>query len=491
MKPDLTNLHALCLFCNPSSHGQTNQVLLRSDNFYVFAGLGAIIEGYLIITPYRCQASGGTSTSMSDISLDQLDELVYLRGMISAFYLETYGHPGLSFEHGRAGGCIRSNEETKHCYHPHLCCYPGIVNKGTGYRDRDGKFTYLWDNIALPNRRKCNGIHTIKTTVGALPYLYIEHYEVNEKVSKNGMPTESRAFVVPTEDILDSQFLRRKLAELAGEEEKWDWATFPTENRVSRVIEFFSQWLREHCTAYGIEFTEGEPPSIRFEVSVSILTAQAYEKIAGKFKERWQGTLQYNTVGRFLSYIPSGASGGTGKKIRIIDIGCGPGLYSKVFADLGFECTAVDFSEAMLQEAKDYITDDHESDRVTFVKARVEELTSKVEGTFEAIWFSAVLLHIPHRALQTVLQVLNTLLADHGVLYLSTRLLCTEDGADYPALEIRPEGRVFIYYGQAELEKHFFDASFQIIQSWSAATEIGTLGEKIKKPWQHYLLGKS
>ena len=491
MKPDLTTLQNLCLFCDPSNHGQADQILLRSDNFYIFAGLGAIIEGYLIITPYTCQGSGGFSTSISDVSLDLLDELVYLRGMISAFYLEKYGQPGLSFEHGRAGGCIRSNEDTKHCYHPHLCCYPGSVNESTGYRDQNGKPVYLWDNFSLPNRRICNGIHTIKATVGTLPYLYIEHYEVNPKAPKNGMPTESRAFVVPNEDVLDSQFLRRKLAELIGEGKKWDWAAFPTEDRVVKVMEAFTQWLKKHSADYKVEFREGESPSINFEISASVLTAQAYKRIASRFKERWQSTLQYNTMGRFLAQIPSGTSGGTDKKIRLLDIGCGPGLYTKVFADLGFDCIAVDFSDRMLQEAKDYLADSCKTDKVTFVKAKVEELTSVVEGTFEAIWFSAVLLHIPHRAVQTVLQVLNTLLADDGVLYLSTRLLCTEDGTNYPALEIRLEGRVFIYYEQAELEKLFSNASFQILHSWSATTKVGTLGEKIQKPWRHYLLGKS
>ena len=28
--------------------------MLRSDRFYLFAGLGAILEGYIIIVPYRC-----------------------------------------------------------------------------------------------------------------------------------------------------------------------------------------------------------------------------------------------------------------------------------------------------------------------------------------------------------------------------------------------------------------------------------------------------
>lgn len=342
MKPDTNKLLTSCLFCDPSRHGQVDQILLKSDNFYIFAGLGAIIEGYLIITPYTCTSSHGIGASISEVSFALLDELAYLRGMISAFYLETYGHPGLSFEHGHAGGCTRTNEDTRHCYHPHLCCYPGVLKEGSGFRDRQGRLSYLWDRFALPNRRACNGLHTIKSAAGTLPYLYIEHYDVREGTSTSGMPSESRVYIAPDEDALDSQFLRRKLASLVEDEAKWDWAAFPTEDRVHRLTEAFSIWLRTHGADYEVEHVDGEPPRISFEKSASVLTSRAYERIASRFKERWQGPLQYNTVGRFLSHIPCGESGGTDQTIRVIDIGCGPGLYSKVFADLGFKCIAVD-----------------------------------------------------------------------------------------------------------------------------------------------------
>ena len=121
MISNMSKYRSICLFCDPYNHGQTEQIVLKSDNFYIFAGLGAIIEGYLIITPYKCKTNGGPGTCLADLSYDLLDELAYLRGIISAFYIDTYGHPGLSFEHGRAGVCASSNDDTMHCYHPHLC----------------------------------------------------------------------------------------------------------------------------------------------------------------------------------------------------------------------------------------------------------------------------------------------------------------------------------------------------------------------------------
>ena len=58
-EPHFDLLAEWCLFCHPEKHGQQHQVMLRSTNFYLFAGLGAIIPGYVIITPYRCEGEGG------------------------------------------------------------------------------------------------------------------------------------------------------------------------------------------------------------------------------------------------------------------------------------------------------------------------------------------------------------------------------------------------------------------------------------------------
>jgi 2-polyprenyl-3-methyl-5-hydroxy-6-metoxy-1,4-benzoquinol methylase len=491
MKLDTNKLRTSCLFCDPSDHGQADQILLRSDNFYVFAGLGAIIEGYLIITPYTCSAHGGPATTLAELPYDLLDELVFLRGMISAFYLEIYGHPGLSFEHGRAGGCAPSKDDTKHCYHPHLCCYPGVVKNGVGFQSDDGDAVYLWDRFALPNRRRCTGIHSIQSVGGTLPYLYIEHYDIGTGTGTSGMPSESRVFLAPEEQTLDSQFLRRQLANLVKDDEKWDWATFPTEDRVRSVSKAFGDWLQVHADDYAIAPLKQSVPSLHFETSVARLTARSYEKIGGKFKERWQGTLQYNTLGRFLSHIPAGPGSATERTIRLMDAGCGPGLYTRVFADLGFECVAVDPSKRMLQEAEKYLENNTRGNAVTLIQARLEELDSVVWGNFDAVWLSAVLLHIPRKTAGQVLHILSELLNQDGVLYLSTRLLCDEAGHDLPAFETRREGRVFVYYQESELEDLFARASLQIVMSWKGMTTIGTLGEKQNKPWRHYLLTKS
>lgn len=57
-------------------------------------------------------------------------------------------------------------------------------------------------------------------------------------------------------------------------------------------------------------------------------------------KHKWQQTL--------LQYIPFKAN----KNIKILDIGTGPGFFAIILAQLGFDITAIDYTEQMLLEAK-------------------------------------------------------------------------------------------------------------------------------------------
>ena len=85
---DDKKLQEVCLFCDPEYHDQLNQVLLKTDNFFLFAGLGPLTQGYIIIATNKCSDE---CRSFSDISMALLDEAVFLRGLVAEFYREAYG----------------------------------------------------------------------------------------------------------------------------------------------------------------------------------------------------------------------------------------------------------------------------------------------------------------------------------------------------------------------------------------------------------------
>ena len=60
-------------------HGQSDQILLQSDHFFLFAGNKPIIEGYIILAPNHCGQFDQPFHAFSDIPNDMLDEVAFLR----------------------------------------------------------------------------------------------------------------------------------------------------------------------------------------------------------------------------------------------------------------------------------------------------------------------------------------------------------------------------------------------------------------------------
>ena len=63
-------------------------------------------------------------------------------------------------------------------------------------------------------------------------------------------------------------------------------------------------------------------------------------------------TRKHAFIQRSADWIAERCRGGAGKKI--LDLGCGPGLYAELFDDRGFQVTGLDFSRRSIQYAKEY-----------------------------------------------------------------------------------------------------------------------------------------
>ena len=62
-------------------------------------------------------------------------------------------------------------------------------------------------------------------------------------------------------------------------------------------------------------------------------------------------TRKYDFIEKSVSWIEKLANGGTGKKL--LDLGCGPGIYAELFAKKGFDITGLDISERSINYAKE------------------------------------------------------------------------------------------------------------------------------------------
>jgi SAM-dependent methyltransferase len=83
------------------------------------------------------------------------------------------------------------------------------------------------------------------------------------------------------------------------------------------------------------------------------------------------------TIKESARWIAAQAGGGAGR--RLIDLGCGPGLYCREFDTLGFDVTGVDFAKSSIGHAKKIAK--KEGRAVTY--AHADYLSSELPGGFD------------------------------------------------------------------------------------------------------------
>lgn len=462
-----------CLFCEPEAYDQAEQVLLRSDNFYLFAALGPMVEGYIIIVPHRCDNPGSPFHSYADIPPILLDEVIYLCGLVSEFYRDVYDQEAsMHFEHAKAGVCFPRARDPKHCYHAHLCCYPCSFP--------------LWDDMEGFNIKEIEGLPELKKAVGSRRYLLVQSSYINHEVPYDAALREywvSKVAVLEEESLVPSQYLRRLLAARLGDKYGWEWAAFPRMDRVEKLINAFHNWLPT-ANKYELREDENGVKKLDFLKSIERSNRVGNNHVSQDYHKTWGGRVQYRAIGRFLSKFPENQE----ERPRVLDVGCGPGLYIKAFYSMGIECVGIDVSEEMVKIARRVVGFDkveNDTDNVTplprIENMSVFDLEFEAES-FDGIWCSAVLVHVPRGQLSANLFSLHKMLKDDGVLYVSAQI---GSGSI-----VRREGRVFFYFGEDELKYFFDEAGFRIIEQWGGETSISSTGSKRKKSWMHFLLKK-
>jgi ubiquinone/menaquinone biosynthesis C-methylase UbiE len=104
---------------------------------------------------------------------------------------------------------------------------------------------------------------------------------------------------------------------------------------------------------------------------------------------------------------------------KVLDLGCGPGHDSYIFAELGFEVTGLDYSNEMIRRAKEL---KDIKNKPTFVVGDMTKLTEYFsQNQFDAIWASASLLHIPPEDLPPTLQGMTDIAQPEAVVYVGLK----------------------------------------------------------------------
>lgn len=143
------------------------------------------------------------------------------------------------------------------------------------------------------------------------------------------------------------------------------------------------------------------------------LTKQSYEDptlVAQYIKKHSLEPKQAKLIEEFSSKI-------RGRKV--LDLGCGPGHDSYLFAELGYEVTGLDYSSEMIKQAKKL---KETTEAVGFVVGDMTQLDTYFEpNTFDAVWASASLLHIPTDKIEKVLAGIASVSSPGAYVFISLK----------------------------------------------------------------------
>lgn len=165
-------------------------------------------------------------------------------------------------------------------------------------------------------------------------------------------------------------------------------------------------------------------------------TVNVFSRNARDYSDR-QAPWQFQDSERklFLSGVKPGG--------KILDLGCGPGNDAKRFQDLGYKVLAVDGALGMI----DLVKEKGLNGKV----AKYSEIEN-IGESFDGIWASYALLHIPKVELVGVLAKIKKVLNPGGVFYASFR---EGEGEEMRNDDRYGGGRYFAYYKTGELEEVF------------------------------------
>lgn len=162
------------------------------------------------------------------------------------------------------------------------------------------------------------------------------------------------------------------------------------------------------------------------------------------------------------------------KNGAILDAGCAGGRDSARFVSLGFSVTGVDLAETFLDEARKNVPSG------TFLKADVMNLPFP-EGTFDAIWANAVLVHLSKDELLPALKSFARVAKKDAKLFLRMKQENPDMTAEQEAAASEGRAGDFTYFNETEVREGLVVSGFAITSLESV--ESSRPGLKWLKVW--------
>jgi SAM-dependent methyltransferase len=188
-------------------------------------------------------------------------------------------------------------------------------------------------------------------------------------------------------------------------------------------------------------------------------TRAFYDLNAERIADEWYANdVLLPTIQDFLTLLPA--------KPKILDLGCGPGYESMRLHAEGAEVLGVDFSPENIRIARERCP------QCRFVELDFRQLDNRW-GTFDGVFASASLIHIPRAELPEVLDKIAGVLSGRGKL-----LMIVQDGEgtreSWPEVNGRKLRRIIHLYSKAALES--LAGRFRLMRGGYLASELVEAG---------------
>lgn len=185
-------------------------------------------------------------------------------------------------------------------------------------------------------------------------------------------------------------------------------------------------------------------------------TVLAYSKNAASYAKMWVWNPAHRTdlgtqAKKFLRFVESGA--------KVLVPGAGVGRDTEMLTDEGFECTALDISAEILEEAKS------RGVKATYVVHDIRQRLPFASKSFDAIFSDSVLEHIPKKDVRKVLNEFYRILRPRGILYAGVK---KGNGEIYYRYDVgnRKNRRFYTTYNEVEFHKLLAESGFVLLEDW-------------------------
>lgn len=166
---------------------------------------------------------------------------------------------------------------------------------------------------------------------------------------------------------------------------------------------------------------------------------------------------------------------------KILDIGCGTGIYTRHIADLGYEVVGVDFSEISIQNAK--LLSPHKN--ATYKK--VNFLYYPEESVYDGILINSMFHHIQKEDALPFLLKCHSLLDKNGIILFIVR--CYPKSTESLVSECKygkKTERIYSKYLEEELYQLISECEFYVVSK-----DIYLHPEHLEEPYHHIVLTKT